>query len=197
MLALEYKKYEKENKIKKLQNEIYKLQTEIDDINSSPIVINPKWWWSYSKLYDDSMLWWSKTRPLPVISGLKYKSITKIDGAICHNGVYCENDMKCDMGAECVECYDYHILLLGTEDVFSDNDNPTIFDTEITSVDIYTSYSKYISDMGCYQCGGGKFASIQIKLCDGILYYNYKNMNYIEFTDDFIKEILEVICVKE
>jgi hypothetical protein len=163
-------KHDKEYEIKKLQDQIDELQVELDLVKNKSNTINLKWWW-YHRC----------SKQIPTIL-LNYNSIANVCD---YEFINIDNTQSgCD----------YWILLCAGEN--HSDDIETIFDIEIADIDISSSYSSFTSKLGIWLCGGGRCAFIQIKLSNNTLYYKYSNVNYIEFPDDFPKEILEILCPK-
>lgn len=172
MIAYYKHKFDKEKQIKELQTQIDLLNEKINKIKNSVDIIDTKWW--YKGL---------KTINIPVISGLKYKSIINID-----------ENKKLSTNMDNYDSYDYYILLIG--DDYEYRFDSIIFDTRIILIYIEQTFSSHTTQISTYTSEGTKFLTIKIKLKDKILYYKYKNYLYIEFTNDFIKEILENICMR-
>lgn len=169
-----YNKYinMKEREIRELQKEIDELKAKQDAIKKSENIIDNKWWWNNSFFRD-----------VPTIPhNIMYNSMINVFWIDKQEDL---NDKQ----------YDYYIILLGEEN-YSD-ESETIFDVRIKDIKIYNFYSTFVNEVECWLCGGARFATIQIKLLNDILYYKYENHNYIKFPDDFVKEILEIICPKK
>lgn len=167
--------YDRKIKIRKLKNKIKQLEYEIEKIEKNN-KYNPTWWYiGHSQI--------------PTIKISNYDKIMNYDDVKFAGDTKFSGDTK----------FDYYIILDGEFDHDNDNDcekEYNILFTMISDIIIYNNSKEFCKMMNIIGCGGAAFSTIKIIVLDNILYYKYQNNNYIEFTNSFIKEILEIICLK-
>lgn len=159
--------YDRKIKINKIKNKIKQLEYEIEKIEKNN-KYNPTWWYiGHSQI--------------PTIKISNYDKIMNYD------------DMKFADDTK----FDYYIILDGEFDHDNDYEKEyNILFTMISDIIIYNNSKEFCKMTNIIGCGGAAFSTIKIIVLDNILYYKYQNNNYIKFTNSFIKEILEIICLK-
>lgn len=156
----------------KKKNKIEQLKKEIHQLESQIKKIE-------GITYINHQWWYVGYEKIPIIAIPSYDKIIK-----CNNEEFYDND------------YDYYIIFIGEYDCYYENKH-NILSTMINRILINDNSIEFYKKISIIEHNNSTFSTIQIKILNNVLYYKYKNVNYIEFTDGFIDEILKVICLKK